>query len=144
MDLSQIERRLESLSEENGFSFSLGRGASEIQIHDTELRLTIRLPEQVKLFYSHYNGLRVSNPKLNVLALERLSFHSINRLHFAVLDDRHNVYFDVSGTNAANQWNISSEDGYLITLTMASFWSNKIWAWIKHRKAIWKDEDESV
>jgi hypothetical protein len=131
---------MEKLSKEKGLTISLNAGSSEKQILDAEIRLNIRLPEQVKLFYFHFNGLQVDNPELEILPLARLSLRFPSRLHFAVFDGKHNIYFDVSKTNEAGQWNIVSENDYLITLTMASFWSNKIWRWLEHRKAIWTDE----
>lgn len=139
MHLTQIPLRAEKLKNEKGISILLNAGSSESEIREAELRLDLRFPEQVKLFYCNFNGLQVSDPTLDVLSLARLSLRAPKRLHFAVFDGEGNVYFDISNENAAGQWNIVSEDGYVITFSMASFWSNKIWRWIEYRKPVWTD-----
>lgn len=140
MEIEKLKQHFEKVSIQIGFSYSLEKGADKIQIRAAETRLGMTLPKQVGTFYSHFNGLRVNNPRLEILALDKLSFYTTNKLHFAIFDNDHNIYFDVSETNLANQWDIVSENNYLITRTMASFWSNKIWRWLKYRKEIWIEE----
>jgi hypothetical protein len=84
--------------------------------------------------------LRVDDPQLEILSIERLNFASPGRLHFATLEDSRRLFFDVSHLNVAEQWNIVTEKAYRVTYTMASFWTNKIWAWVEKKRAIWEDE----
>ena len=110
-----------------------------------ERRLGIVFPAQVKQFYRHYNGLWVEDPPLEVLPVERIAFIRPQLLHFATVDRDHRLCFDVSHTNEAGQWDIVSvPERYRVTLTMASFWSNKLWAWIDRRHMIWCSETRSA
>lgn len=102
---------------------SLAESASEVDVSQAEENLDVSFPEQVALFYRNFNGLRVENPPLEVLPIERLDFAFPNLLHFATFDGENRLYFDTAQTNAAEQWNIVTEDGFCVTLTMASFWS---------------------
>jgi len=120
-------------------NYSLAAPASDEEIQKAERRLSVLFPGQVRLFYGSFNGLRVVDPQIEVLPVECLNFASPNRLHFATLDGNRALYFDVSHLNEAEQWDIVAADGYRVTLTMASFWSNKIWAWIEKRRAIWRE-----
>jgi cell wall assembly regulator SMI1 len=117
----------------------IGLPATTSQIGGAEARLGIRLPEPVRYFYHHYNGLSVSDPALTVFPLNELAFLTPRYLRFATVDHRHRLCFDVSHVNQAQQWDICSfPDGYVVTLTMASFWGNKLWHWLDHRHPIWE------
>ena len=61
-------------------------------------------------------------------------------IHFATFDNLHKVYFKITECNQAGEWTIlTTNDNYEITLTISSFWSNKIWHWIEQDKKIWVD-----
>ena len=78
---------------------------------------------------------------MEVLPLARLAFVTSHRLHFAMVDGHHILCFDTSALNVADQWDIVTQaSDYRITFTMASFWSNKLWAWIDKRRPIWGPE----
>ena len=102
-----------------------------------ETRTGLSLPLQVKLFYRSCNGLTVTNPALVVLPLDSIEFAAEGRLHFATLDGSQPLYFNVARLNAAEPWDVVSADGFVITHSMASFWTNKIFAWVKYRRPIW-------
>jgi len=144
MHLDDIPLRFQRLAGKRELSYSLAAPASDDEMLSAERRLGISFPAQVELFYRSFNGLQVDDPPLEVLPVEHLNFAS-NRLHFATLDGSHPLYFDVSRTNEAEQWDIVSADEYQVTLSMASFWSNKIWVWVEKRRAIWQEwEDEAA
>lgn len=87
------------------------------------------------------NGLIVEKPALAIRALDELEIDNKGLMHFAVFDNKHIIAFDTNSINNAEQWNIVNRDtGYLVTLTMASFWANKIWAWLISQRTIWKEE----
>lgn len=135
MHLEQLPLRLQKL----GLDSHLSGPAPESEILSAERRLNVSFPDQVRQFYESHNGLRVEDPHLEVLPMEMLDLTSPDRLHFATVDSNHRLFFDVSQVNAAGQWDIRGEDDYLVTLTMASFWSNKIWEWLVRKKRIWSD-----
>ncbi len=143
MDLLHIPRNLEKLfSDKSGF-FKLETGASKNEIRETEMKLNLSFPAQVKLFYETYNGLMVENPSLCIHPLEKMKFTAPGKLEFAIFDEIHPVCFDVTSINHGGQWNIVAEKDFLVTFTMASFWSNKIWAWLRNRRTMWKEEVQS-
>ena len=141
MRLEQIPLLLQKLSQRHGLEYSLADAASAQDIREAEERLGVSIPWQVKLFYSSYNGLRVEDPQLEILPAGRLERADPVRLHFATLDGGRRLYFDASHVNEAGQWDVVAEDGYRVTLTMASFWSNRIWAWVEKRRPIWRPFD---
>lgn len=140
MRVEEVALRLNKLSKNRSLTYSLADPASAERIRQAEQLLGVSFPAQVRLFYCHFNGLKVHEPHLEVLPLERLRYAVPNYLHFATFNGDQHVHFDVSHTNEAEQWNIVASNGYQVTLTMASFWSNKIFAWIERRRPIWKDE----
>jgi hypothetical protein len=139
MQLDHIAIHLERRAQQRGLHYTLGVPASVALLEATEQRLVVRFPAQVKQFYQHYNGLSIDSPPLDVIALEQLTFLSMYRLHFATVDHQHHLCFDYSHLNAAGQWDIvTASDNARITFTMASFWSNKLWAWIDKGHPIWQ------
>ena len=99
------------------------------------------MPQQVKWFYLLCNGLKVEAPPLEIKSIEDLYTDKTGKIIFAIFDKRHRICFDVSKNNAASQWDILNYDnGFIVTLTMASFWTNKIFAWLDKRRTIWKEE----
>jgi cell wall assembly regulator SMI1 len=142
--LETFSSRFQKVAEQRGLNYFLSAPASDEEIQRAERRLDVFFPEQVKRFYRSFNGLRVDDPQIEVLPVERLNFTSSNRLHFTTLDASHSLYFDVSHLNEAEQWDILAEDGYRVTFTMASFWSNMIWNWVEKRRPIWCDWDHEA
>ncbi len=132
MQIGYFKQRLNTLSLQLGFEYVLGGQASDALISETEHRLSVTFPEQVRTFFFNYNGLRVEDPFLRILALEDLRFPNSDLLQFAFIGEE-KIFFDVSHLNAAAQWDIVNESKIPITLTMASFWSNKVWRWLKYR-----------
>ena len=124
--------------------YKLGKPASGEQLDISEKNLQVVFPQQFRLFYTHFNGLVVRVPFLEILGLDCLT-KNLNLIHFANIDRGNRICFDCSKLNAAKQWNIvNCQDGFIITLTLASFWSNKIWAWIDKKREIWMETDYSV
>ena len=142
MQLEHFALKFEKLSKSKELKYFLGNLASEVEVSQAAQNLGVSFPAQVALFYKNFNGLRVENPPLEVLPIERLNFAFPNRIHFATFDGEHRLYFDTLQTNDAEQWDIVAEDRFCVTLTMASFWSNKIFAWVERKRVIWKENPE--
>ena len=140
MQLEQLPSRFSKLSQNRELKYSLAGPASDEELREAEQRLGLSFPGQVSLFYRSYNGLRVEEPQLEVFPVERLSLSIPNRLHFATLNGIEHLYFDVSRINEADQWDIVAADGFRVTLTVASFWSNRMWSWIERKRPIWQPE----
>jgi len=137
MNLKDIQLNLKKLN----VSYALGEPCQDKCLTDCENALRLKLPRQIKLFYKSMNGLIVEKPALAIRALDELEIDNKGLMHFAVFDNKHIIAFDTNSINNAEQWNIVNRDtGYLVTLTMASFWANKIWAWLISQRTIWKEE----
>jgi cell wall assembly regulator SMI1 len=140
MRLEQMGSRFQKVSKQRELKYSLAGAVAEEDILSAEQRLSLSFPEQVKLFYRNFNGLRVDDPQLEVLPVGRLDFASPDRLHFATVDGKRGIFCDVSHINVAGQWDIVASDDYRATFTMASFWTTTIWAWVEKRRPIWQNE----
>jgi SMI1 / KNR4 family (SUKH-1) len=144
MHLEQLPSRFSNLSRKSELKYSLGNPASEGELARAEQKLGLPFPAQVRLFYRSYNGVRVEEPHLEVLPVEQLGLSMPNRLHFATLNGSEHLYFHVSHLNEAEQWDIVAADGVRVTLTMASFWSIRMWSWIEKKREIWKLEAANI
>jgi len=140
MLLEELPSRFANLSQNRELKYSLASPASDEEVARAEHKLGLSFPAQVGLFYRSYNGLRVEEPHLEVFPVERLTLFMPNRLHFATLNGSEHLYFDVSRINEAEQWDIVAADGFRVTLTMASFWSTRMWSWIEKKRPIWQPE----
>ncbi len=141
MHIEDVAGHLKRREAQRGLCYTFGIPATPDLTTATEARLGISFPQQVTRFYRHYDGIRIEEPPLEVLPVARFTFVAPQRLHFATVDESHLLGFDTSAFNEAGQWKIVDiESDYRVTLTMASFWSNKIWAWIDKRRTIWKPE----
>ena len=141
MHLDHVAMHLERRAQQCGLRVVLGTPVSDISVAAAEARLHLAFPAQVRRFYQHYNGLRVEDPPLEVLPIEQFAFAATQRLHFATVNHIHQLCFDTSRLNEARQWDILAYPSELqVTLTMASFWSNKLWAWIDKGRPIWQPE----
>ena len=135
MNLHDIKINLEKLNTE----YSLEQGASEKEINKAQELIGEKFPEQIIEFYKNCNGFSV-NSKLEVYEINQLK-ESGNIIVFAVFNKIHPVGYDISRLNTAGQWDIVNvETKFIITHTMASFLTNKIWAWLLRGREIWAIE----
>ena len=140
MKLEEFETNLKKRADRSQVQYTLNPGASAQQILDAEKRLG-KLPKQVCLFYSHFNGLSMSQPFLRILGLECLNKDQDGKVPFCTFEDDVTLCFNTAGLNDADQWTIENyKSHYVVTLSLASFWSNKIFAWIDHRRHVWEQE----
>lgn len=137
--LDDFRPNLQKRHDEHGLQFVVGAGASESDMVHATNRLETALPKQVRLFYSKFDGLVVNYPRFEILPISRLTRNQYSLIHFATADNYHSICFDSRIANAAGQWDIISQaDGYVITHSMASFWSNTIWKWIDREIPFWR------
>ena len=141
MQIEHVKLNFERKSEALGFEYALFKPASADDLLETETRFGVNIPEIVKLFYKNYNGLEVYNPKLLLFPLKEWAPKSNDLIHFATVNEEHHLCFDTLKLNKANQWSIlNCKTNYLVTYSMSSFWSNKIWNWVVKQRTIWKEE----
>lgn len=135
--LDHLELRLEKRAAAGTFVIERGVPAAEGAVVMTEQRLGLTLPAQVRDFYRRTNGFAVVTPRFRALGLDALALDG-GLLPFAVFADEHVVAFHTEGLNDACQWDIVvASDRRRLTLTMASFCTNKIWAWLERGRRVW-------
>jgi len=136
MKLSDIEINLKKLHSE----FVINEGANAEQIKQAQEKLGVKLPGQVIQLYESFNGLSVVKPKLEIFEIGQLEKKD-NIIKFALFNGAHPIGFDTSHINDAEQWSIiNTNTGFVLTLTVASLLTNKIWAWLHRDREIWADE----
>ena len=105
-------------------------------------KLNVSIPKSVESLYSNINGLKINEPRtFELLRFEEIKIIDDKYLFFAVVNDTVKICFVISHLNTAGEWDIVEfENKYVITKTLASFLTNKVWAWVDRAKTIWKQE----
>ena len=123
----------------NSIEYEIFKPANESLFRKAEAKIGHPFPYQVTLFYQYCNGLYIKDPFLCVLKLEDAVVLDDIYWNFANVSSGIRLGFDMSQINIADQWDIVDiETKHIITRTMASFWSNKIWKWIDNRERFWR------
>jgi hypothetical protein len=88
--------------------------------------------------YRHIDGYCIQKDNRKIIF--KLGLLNNQYLQFAIIDDII-IAIDIQKTNEAKEWNIINYNTkYLITKTLESFFSNKVWAWLDRQRTIWKEE----
>jgi len=139
MKIEHLKNNLQKRAVKNGIVYLLGDPVPDEIIAREAERLGVVFPKEIVIFYKYHNGIVIKGPDLQVYRIQDLKKID-GKILFACVDGNNNLCFDILDLNLAGQWNIvSCAKGNVITHTFASFWSNKIWAWIDKRRAIWED-----
>lgn len=141
MELKDFRKRIEKVKTENpSFNYWLNEGASILEIEDLKEKVGQNIPVSIQTFWTSFNGLETLNPSLKILKLSELHL-SNGLIHFATFNQQTKVFFDTKELNTAGEWSIVNPTSeYLLTLSMSSFWSNKIWHWLTFQTEIWNDK----
>jgi len=124
--------------EKRSLEYRLGEPCSDAALEAASARIGAALPDQLVTLYRHYDGLEIVDPPVCILPIDELRRDAAGLVRFATFDGRHHVALDTSTLNAAEQWTIVAEaSGFEITLTLGSFWSNKLFKWLDKRREIW-------
>src|SRR5205814_10059143 len=89
MKIDELEPVLRARSQRTGLRFQLSRSAPEEALADFEMRTTRKLPQQVRLFYAHHDGLHVSTPPLDIEPIDKLNLDGEQLIRFARFDRSH-------------------------------------------------------
>ena len=141
MKLLDFEKACLKLKSQNpSFKYEFNKSLTEKEIKIFENQLKINIPVKVKEFYLQFNGLKTHNPKLEILSMEKWLVNESNQIQFAIFNESNTACFDITKINSAGEWTIINPDiDKEITLTISSFWSNKIWHWLKFKREIWNN-----
>jgi hypothetical protein len=139
--INNLAKRIEKLKTEDQIVCSI-----EYSKHKNGLitvkGMKINFPGNILCFYDVIRCLNIEKPHhLEILSIENMSIIENRYLHFSTINSVEKIYFDMSKTNSANEWNIINlSNNFEITLTIGSFLTNKVWAWIDRGREIWKEE----
>ena len=138
MHIEDFIRRLDRISSsDENFSYSVDKNISLDVVKRVEMKLKINIPEKIKLFYLFLNNLKIKNPDFEIIEIENWILEN-GFINFAIFDSSGIVSFDTRKRNEAEEWDIVNKTiDYQLTMTISSFWSNKIWKWLEQRKPIW-------
>lgn len=141
MEIEKFERRLERLKESKVvFDYEFGQKLNSTDFEIFEKKMNLVFPDKIKKFYIFNNGLKTMNPSFEIIELSNLKNEN-SLIHFATFDNNKDICFMVEKLNHANEWTIiEKESKYELTLTISSFWSNKIWHWLEKKNEIWRDK----
>lgn len=100
------------------------------------------VPQGIIDLYCKVRSLEILNPyHFELLPIEQFRLMNDRYLHFATINHTEKLGFDIVQKNVAGEWDIVNIDnGFLITYTLGSFLTTKIWRWIYWGKEIWREE----
>jgi hypothetical protein len=135
-------RRIERLKKANIISCSITyREEHEYSIEVKKEE--IEFPKNILYYYSRIDSLNIIQPRqIEILSVKNMSIMEHRYLHFANINVVEKICFDMSKQNEAKEWDIINlSNNFLITKTISSFMTNKVWAWIDRGREIWKEEN---
>lgn len=121
-----------------GLTYVLGAPAGARELAAAEARLGRGLPVSLVRFYEVANGLRIAAPAFSIEPLAGLAASEDGRVHFATVHGERRLFLDPDA-GPDGEWLVRAEDGYVVTRTVASFWANTLWHWLRHERPIWRD-----
>lgn len=101
-----------------------------------------KLPNKIIPFYQEILSLDIDKPrKLKLLSPQEFKIIDDKYLLFSIIDNKYLIGFDMRFINEAGEWNIVNiENHFIITKTLSSYLTNKLWAWIDRNRTIWDNE----
>ena len=141
MLLEHFIKRLNNIQKSNiNFKYTLGTIPTSNEIEQLEQRLNIKIPSKILAFYLTTNGLITLDPNFEIKEINSWECES-QFIHFATFNNSIRIYFDTAKLNEVSEWTIiNRERNCIVTLSISSFWSNRIWHWLEHKRKIWEDD----
>ncbi len=138
--LIEFKRAVEKRQKANKITADFIEGS--FSINNNKVLFGDNIPQAVKAMFSVFNGLIISEPRhFELLKHSELIVLDERYLHFATMNSSERICFDMREINSAGEWDIINyNEGFIITKTIASYLTNKIWAWIDRERTIWKEE----
>lgn len=140
MQLDTFEASLRRRANASGLKYELHAPMTRVDPAVALFDIRDSVPGSLVEFYRFCNGFHVASPHLDVFGLDALQRDG-DFLEFAIFDRSHCVAFDTTELNDAGEWDIiNPATGFRLTHTLASFLTNKTWAWIDRQRPVWSDE----
>lgn len=139
--ISDFLKRIEKLEKANIISYSI----EYCNNHDDLITMEekrIKFPRNILCLYNQIQFLNITQPRqFEILSIDNMSIVENRYLHFSNINFSEKLYFDTFKRNEAEEWDIINlSDDFIVTKTIGSFLTNKVWAWIDRGREIWKEE----
>ncbi|MDR3237037.1 MAG: hypothetical protein LBT84_00875 [Spirochaetia bacterium] len=132
---------LKNKKERGNIDYQLALNTIEKPLKNIQIK-GINVPENISVFYLKISSLYICTPRCLEL-LSPMNFEIIDKRYiwFSTINKVNKICFDFKYLNSAKQWDIINLDTkFLITQTLSSYITNKIWAWIDRERKIWENE----
>lgn len=119
---------------------------SDQNTYTQNLILSNNIPQAVGFYINNYQPVIITNNDRVIELLHSSKFEMFeNRyLMFAKINNIEIICFDTLNINSANEWDILNySNKFIITKTISSFITNKVWAWIDRGRIVWDVENYS-
>jgi hypothetical protein len=136
-------RAIKKKKESGNIDYQLALNTIEKPLENIQIK-GINVPENISTFYLKISSLYICAPRCLEL-LSPMNFEIIDERYiwFSTINKVNKICFDFKCLNSAEEWNIIHLDTkYIITQTLSSYITNKIWAWIDRERKIWENEFE--
>jgi len=143
--IKDFSRRIEKLKKTNMIESSMAYSENHDDLIIVEGKI-IEFPVKISYFYNHILFLNITQPRqLEFLSIKNMSIIENRYLHFSIINFTEKICFDMLRKNDADEWDIINlSNNFIITKTIGSFLTNKVWAWIDRGREIWKEENYNV
>lgn len=140
--IEEFKKALEKRSRANRIKYSIKGSTKDLSNEIINSSLAYKMPDKTLKFLLEVNGIEIISPReLRFLSISELRFEISNYLVFAIINNNEVIAFDTSKINQAEEWDIINiRNEYIITKTVRSFLTNKVWAWIDRGRPIWEQE----
>jgi hypothetical protein len=103
----------------------------------------INIPINIEQYITNYTPIIIQKINHSIELLKISDFEIIDNrfLMFSRVNGIEIICFDTNNINSANEWDIVNySNNYLITKTIESYLTNKIWAFVDREREFWKQE----
>lgn len=84
------------------------------------------------------------NRQFKLLTFSNYILYEDRYLFFSIMNNGEQICFDIANRNSADEWDIINySNKFIITRTISSYLTNKVWAWLDRGRTIWKDEEST-
>jgi hypothetical protein len=105
--------------------------------------LDFKIPSYIQKFIKNMDSIEIRDNEraVEILTKSSISFLDKRYLQFCTMNKEIKVCFDLISINDANQCDIINyNNGFVITKSIESFLTNKVWAWIDRGRNVWDIE----
>lgn len=100
-------------------------------------------PIKIEYYINNYQPviIKIADRKIELLKISDFELIEDRFLMFSKVNNTELICFDTNNINSANEWDIVNySNNYILTKTIESYLTNKIWAFVDREREIWEQE----